>query len=153
MPSGYLHHAPMAFASVTRLRVRSLRHMPLFSLHTLRVLSEARRASRFVAGSLLADRKLTFWTMTVLQEQSDMRDFMTHGAHLKAMPMLLDWCDEASVVHWVQDQEKAPSWLEADTRMRNEGRPSKVRHPSPHHATLAYDVPRTAVALSFGPSR
>lgn len=143
----------MAFVSVTRLRIRSLRHMPLFSIHTLRVLMEVRRASRFVAGSLLADRTLTFWTMTVWQAQSDMRHFMTRGAHLKAMPMLLDWCDEASVVHWVQDEEKAPSWLEADIRMRNEGRPSKVRHPSPHHATLAYDAPRTAVALSIRPSR
>jgi len=53
------------------------------------------------------------------------------------MPKLLDWCDEASVDHWTQDIPVAPDWLEADRRMRTEGRPSKVRNPSPSHRDLS----------------
>jgi hypothetical protein len=36
-----------------------------------------------------------------------MRAYMTSGVHLKAMPKLLDWCGEASVVHWTQDDPVA----------------------------------------------
>jgi hypothetical protein len=72
-----------------------------------------------------------------------MRRFMTSGAHKKAMPRLLVWCDEASVAHWTQSEERLPSWDEADERMRQTGRASKVNNPSPHHSDLTYAVPRT----------
>ena len=58
------------------------------------------------------------------------------------MAGLLDWCDEASIVHWDQTQALLPSWTEGDQRMRANGRVSKVRHPSPQHATLSYRAPR-----------
>lgn len=134
----------MAFVSITRLRIRSLRFIPQFIIHALRTLSQVKRAGGYVDGALLADRKLTFWTVTLWQEQSDMRRYMTSGAHLKAMPKLLHWCNEASVVHWTQDHAVVPTWQEADRRMKAEGRPSKVRNPSPRHSALAYVPPRVA---------
>ncbi len=76
---------------------------------------------------------------------------MTSGAHLRAMPKLLNWCDEASVVHWTQDNLIVPDWAEADRRMRKEGRPSKVRNPSPSHRDLAYNPPRTTGAVPIKP--
>ncbi|MBX9934186.1 MAG: hypothetical protein K2Y56_22140 [Methylobacterium sp.] len=54
----------MAFVSVTRLRIRSWRFMPGFVADTLRSLSQTRDAAGFLHGSLLADRKRTFWTLT-----------------------------------------------------------------------------------------
>jgi hypothetical protein len=48
------------------------------------------------------------------------------------MPKLLDWCDEASLVDWKQGS--LPDWSEAEARMRNSGRTSRVRHPSPAQA-------------------
>ena len=137
----------MAFVSITRLRIRSWRFMPLFAVHTLRTLTQTRQADGFIGGSLLADRKRTFWTMTLWRDQADMKRYMTNGAHLKAMPHLLDWCDEASVVHWAQDDEMAPDWREAERRMRADGRPSKVRQPSPQHRDLSFKPPRTAGAV------
>ena len=110
----------MAFVSITRLRIRSWRFMPLFAVHTLRTLTQTRQADGFIGGSLLADRKRTFWTMTLWRDQADMKRYMTNGAHLKAMPHLLDWCDEASVVHWAQDDEMAPGL--ARGRAQDEGR-------------------------------
>ncbi|MFS0771742.1 DUF3291 domain-containing protein [Sphingomonas sp. 1P08PE] len=132
----------MPFVSITRLRIRSLRFMPAFAVDTWRAQRQVERAVGFLGGSLLADRKLTFWTMTLWRQQADMRAYMTSGDHLKTMPRLLHWCDEASVAHWVQEGSSPPGWEEADCRMRAEGRPSKVRHPAPHHADLDFDPPR-----------
>lgn len=140
----------MPFVSVTRLRIRSARFLPSFAWQTYRSLQQIRRAEGFKDGSILADRRWTFWTMTVWDSQEDMRRYMTEGAHRKAMPYLLDWCDEASVVHWTQPGAEVPAWTEADERMRGSGRISKVRHPSSDHATLRYRAPRTTTA---GPIR
>ena len=139
----------MVFVSITRLRVRSWRFMPAFAAHTLRTNFQVKRAEGFAGGGLLPDRKLTFWTMTLWQDQAAMRAYITTGAHLKAMPKLLEWCDEASVVHWTQDEPNLPSWNEADHRMRAEGRVSKVRHPSAAHRDLAYDPPVTSRATTI----
>ena len=140
----------MRFISITRLRVRSIRFLPSFALHTLRSLGQVKKASGFQGGSLLADRGWTFWTMTAWDSQQSMRTYMTSGAHRIAMPRLLDWCDEASVVHWEQPEDNLPPWKEADRRMREGGRASKVRNPSPQHATLNYREPRVVTA---GPIR
>lgn len=132
----------MSFISITRLRLRSIRFLPAFALHTLRSQKQVRHAPGFLDGSLLADRGWTFWTMTAWSDEASMRSYMTTGAHRVVMPKLLDWCDEASVVHWTQPEAGLPSWAEADRRMRESGRPSKVRHPSPQHTTLSYRAPR-----------
>lgn len=132
----------MPFVSLTRLRVRSIRFLPGFALYTFRSLRQVRKASGYLGGGVLADRSWTFWTMTSWNDQQSMRGYMLSGAHRAAMPKLLDWCDEASVAHWEQPEDTLPSWTEADQRMRSSGRTSKVRHPSPHHATLAYKAPR-----------
>lgn len=141
----------MAFVSITRLRIRSLRFLPGFALYTQQALAQVRKAEGFLGGSLLRDRKLTFWTMTAWTDRESMRRYMTSGAHLRAMPKLLDWCDEASVVSWTRAKATAPGWGEADRRMRVEGRPSKVRHPSPDHQALAYRAPRLSQAIPIRP--
>jgi hypothetical protein len=132
----------MHFISVTRLRVRSVRFLPLFVLFAFRSLRQVKTAAGFQNGGLLADRNLTFWTMTAWDNQGSMRRYMTAGSHKEAMPRLLDWCDEASVVHWDQPEAALPAWTEADERMRANGHASKVRNPSPQHATLSYRAPR-----------
>lgn len=132
----------MPFVSLTRLRIRSIRFLPSFALHTTQAQRQVKRAAGFQDGALLADRDWTFWTLTAWDTQQDMRNYMTSGAHKTAMPKLMEWCDEASVAHWEQAEAALPSWAEADRRMRAEGRISKVRHPSPTHADLRYRAPR-----------
>ena len=139
----------MIFVSLTRLRVRSFRFVPLFVLHTLRSLRQVRKAAGFQHGALLADRGWTFWTMTAWDTPESMRQFMTTGSHSRAMPHLLDWCDEASVAHWSQLETALPSWTEADKRMREAGRASKVRNPSADHATLSFGTPRTTARATI----
>lgn len=139
----FLRDLTMIFVSLTRLRIRSFRFLPLFAVHTLRSLSQIKKAPGFQHGALLPDRSWTFWTMTAWDSQESMRQYMTTGSHKNAMPHLLHWCDEASVAHWEQQETTLPSWTEADQRMRENGRASKVRNPSPQHATLNYRAPRT----------
>ena len=137
------------FTSVTRLRLRSRRFAPFFAVHTWKSLRQVKIADGYLSGSLLADRKLTFWTMTIWRDEGDMRRYATSGAHRRAMHKLVKWCDEASVVHWTSEAGLDPDWAEADRRMRGEGRASKVRHPSPQHSTLAYDQPEIFRAVSI----
>ena len=142
----------MIFLSLTRLRVRSIRFVPLFLVHTFRSLWQVKKTTGFRNGALLADRDWTFWTMTAWDSQESMREFMTTGAHKAAMPHLLDWCDEASVVHWMQPETALPSWAEADRRMREGGRTSKVRHPSLQQADMSYRAPRITADATIRPS-
>lgn len=121
----------------------------------MRTNAQVASAPGFVGGAILPDRALTFWTMTAWNGAADMRAYITSGAHLKAMPKLLHWCDEASIVHWEQgerDGQDLPDWEEADRRMRADGRPSKVRHPTRDHAGLRYRTPRTTRAVSITPN-
>ena len=103
----------MFFVSLTRLRIRSFRFVPLFALQIFRALRQVKKAPGFQRGALLADRSWTFWTMTAWDSQDNMRQYMTTGAHKSAMPHLLHWCDEAAVVHWSQPEETLPGWTAA----------------------------------------
>ena len=49
--------------------------------------------------------------------------------HRDAMPKLLEWCDEAAVVHRNQESAELPDWETAVRRMAESGRLSKVNHP------------------------
>ena len=133
----------MVFVSLTRLRLRSIRFVPIFFLDASRSQTQVKRAKGFLDGRLLPDRSWTFWTMTSWDSEASMRAYMTSGAHKKAMPKLMRWCDEASVAHWEQAEAELPTWTEADRRMRETGRASKVLYPSAEHAELRYREPRT----------
>jgi hypothetical protein len=131
----------MTFISITRLRVRSWRFIPAFALYTFRSARQAREASGNLTTRVLADRRNTFWTATAWSSDTAMRQFMLAGAHRQAMGKLAEWCDEASVVHWNQDNAKLPTWHEAWTRLLRDGRKSTVHHPSPGHDALQFSEP------------
>ena len=141
----------MALISVTRLRLRSLRFLPAFASHSWASSRQARRASGFLGGYLAYEGARTFWTLTAWSDEAAMRHYQGTGAHLGVMPRLLDWCDEASVVHWEQAGPDLPDGATALRRMVDEGRLSKVRYPSPGHASRqiapAGKVPRPGPRL------
>ena len=143
----------MYFVSITRLRLRSALFLPRFVFHTLKSIRQVRLSNGFKKGALLPDRRLTFWTMTVWDSQSNMRLYVSNGSHVEAMRHLMNWCDEASVVHWEQAHDLMPSWRDADLRMRREGRPSNVTAPSHHHSILSFDQVRPGRAMPISPVR
>ncbi len=132
----------MVFISVTRLRVRSIRYLPPFVWRAIQSVRQTERASGFLGGKLLREARNAFWTVTAWEEEAVMNAFRTSGSHLSAMPKLLEWCDEAAVVHWTQETAELPAWLEAHRRMVEEGRMSKVNHPSSHQSAKHIPAPR-----------
>jgi len=128
--------------SVTRLRLRSLRFLVPFIVYSFRSMRQVKRSPGNIAADAMRDQHGGFWTRSVWHDVESMRAFMTSGAHRQAMPKLLDWCDEAALVHWEQDTPALPEWDEAHRRLVTQGRRSKVRHPSPAHETLDVPVPR-----------
>jgi len=122
----------MALAALTRLRLRSWRFVPLFLWHAARSASQAKRAEGCLAVRLRQENGV-YWTMTLWRDREAMRAYMISGAHMKAMPKLLHWCDEASVAEWEQDEGDLPRWSEARRKLLALGRVSKVNNPSPAH--------------------
>jgi len=133
----------MTLVSITRFRARSIWLVPLFGFHAQRSIAQIRHADGCIALALLRDTNRAFWTTTVWADERSMKAYMNSGSHRKAMPRLANWADEASVVHWYQEQPERPDWSEAARRMKAEGRPVRLRNPSPDHANMSFPDPGT----------
>jgi len=140
----------MAFISITRLRVRSWRFLPVFFFYAIRSAREAARAEGNLGVRVLRESNRTFWTATSWATDAAMKKFMLAGAHRKSMTRLPHWCDEAALAHWTQDRDDLPQWNEACMRMRTEGRLSRVNHPSPAQRANQFPDP---VVGRFGEMR
>jgi heme-degrading monooxygenase HmoA len=128
----------MPLISVTRFRSRSVLFLPLFALHANKSMGQARKADGLLSGAVQRQTDGSLWTMSVWRDERSMHAYVASGAHRSAMPHLRDWAVEASVVRWAADSPVLPTWHEAASRMREEGRSSKLRHPGPDHAARAY---------------
>jgi hypothetical protein len=125
----------VTFVSLTRLRLRGWRYLLPFAWRSFASARQARGATGVLRVQLAAAPwRRVFWTATTWRDEASMRAYRNAGAHAHAMPKLLDWCDEGSMAHWTQDSDALPSPAECLRRMRDEGRTSKVRHPSAAHA-------------------
>ena len=124
----------MAFISVTRLRVRSRHLIPFFGFRAFMISRQAQKAPGFRGGYLGFSPGFAFWTVTVWQDESDMRAFRNAGAHVRAMPKLIRWCDEASYAHWQSEKAEVPEPAFAAEKLSTVGRLSKVRKPSFAHS-------------------
>jgi len=131
----------MPLVSVTRLRVRSWRFMPAFLFSALRIGKQTALADGCLAAKVFRDRRNAFWTCTCWETEAAMKAFMTAGPHGAAMRKLLEWCDEASLAHWAQEEDEMPTWSEAHRRMLRHGRASKVNHPSNAQKAFRIDEP------------
>lgn len=130
----------MALVSITRLRIRSWRYFLPFLFFAIRSSRQAKAAEGNLDVLLFRDAHNAFWTRTLWTNESAMKSFMLSGAHRQAMPRLMEWCDEAAVAHWEQETHQPPGWYEAHRRLQQEGRRSKVNHPTPAHQT--YQIPK-----------
>ena len=104
---------------------------------------QAKRSAGNIAASVLRDANGAFWTRTVWSDEAAMRSFMRSGVHRRVMPRLVQSCDAAAVVHWVQDRAEPPSWPEAYRCLQQQGRRSRVEHPSAAQSQFEFPPPRT----------
>ena len=121
----------MYTVSITRLRVRSIFLMPLFTLHAMRTSSQAQKAEGILGVETRFEKNNVVWTKTIWTEESAMKKYRGSGAHQIAMRILSEMCSEASVTRWQQESTELPTWEEAHRRLLAEGKLSKVKHPSP----------------------
>jgi hypothetical protein len=135
------------FVSVTRLRIRSLRFLPSFAWMAYLSQRQIMRADGFSGGRLCPDAHYTFWTITVWDNERAMKAYRGAEAHGKAMRRLPEWCDEASYVHWEQPGDAVPSLEQAWERMQQEGRLSRVAHPSADHEAKIFARPKFSPAV------
>lgn len=124
----------MPVISITRLRLRSRRFLPGFLWLAVRSQAQARRADGCLAATVRTQKGRVFWTLTAWRDDAALLAYMTSGAHARAMPRLQHWCDEAAVARCTATDAALPTWEEAERRMRESGRPSRVRRPSQAHA-------------------
>jgi hypothetical protein len=107
----------------------------------LRSAWQARDAEGNLGVKVLSERKKAFWTATCWESEAAMKRFMMAAPHGPAMRKLLDWCDEAALVHWSQEGVELPAWAEAHARLTREGRTSKVRFPSADQMSFTVAAP------------
>src|SRR4051812_45541168 len=100
----------MPIVSITRLRVRSWRYFPAFFIQAMRSSLQAARSDGSLAVRVLRDRNYTFWTSTSWASDAAMKAFMHAAPHGPTMRRLLNWCDEAALVHWTQPDAALPAW-------------------------------------------
>ena len=134
----------MPVISVTRVRIRRWWFLPPFFLASFRSARQAAAAEGNLHVALLRDRNHAFWTCTSWTSEGAMKAFMHAAPHGPIMRKLLNWCDTATLVHWTQDTSDLPSWSEAHRRLQQDGRPSKVNHPSAAHAARQFPQPATS---------
>lgn len=130
------------FASVTRLRVRSVRFLPGFLWYTFGAQRQVCRAPGFAGGRLLVDKHQTYWTLTVWASEKEMKKFRGSGAHARVMPRLAKWCDEAAYAHWEPTSDQVPTWEEAYDRLVAKPHRSRVMHPTVDHNDRKFPKPR-----------
>ena len=130
----------MPFVSVTRLRVKSILYLIPFMRANEASAQELKLSRGLLKGKELIDKKLTFWTITLWEDEESMRGFRSSLSHRNAMQHLPKWCNEASYHHWVQEENEFPEWKTVSDKLFIEGKLIKVRNPS--KAQLANQFPQ-----------
>jgi hypothetical protein len=131
----------MNLVSVTRLRLRKIRFLPGFAWFAILSSIQSKKAEGNLETLTVKDRGLVFWTITVWRNLETMRAFRNSGNHRTAMPKLVEWCDEATYVHWEQESDTAPDLSTAYTKLVNEGVVTKVKYPSENNSTRTFLAP------------
>lgn len=128
----------MVFISATRLGLKSLFFLPGFMRANNASIKRLVVTEGFLSGKELVDKGLVFWTLTMWDKDADMKSFRNSVPHRNAMQQLPRWCDEATYVHWQQEEALLPDWDIIHSRMVNDGTVSKVRKASERHSAKLF---------------
>jgi hypothetical protein len=123
----------MVFVSITRLHIKSPRHLLPFVWHNVLSSWQIINIPGFLKGKIFRDGYGAYWTITTWKNQSAMKSYRNTGAHRQAMQHIQTWCDEAAVVNWEQGDSSLPKTLEAHCRMVTEGHFTRLSHPCAAH--------------------
>lgn len=104
--------------TITSLRLKSIWHFFKFSLLGMRVLEQLKHSKR------IKQRTVGFWrvhyTMTLWNDEQEMRDFARQSHHLASMKRSREVADEIRILTY--DGDRLPTWKEAISLLRSKGR-------------------------------
>jgi len=113
------------FISVTRLHLKGKRKLPVFFWHTIKSIRQAKKAEGHLYSSVDKEGWLTFWTLTIWENEDYMRDYRKKGSHLKAMKVSKDIASELDYINW--ESEKKTPWDECKKRLNKEVEKDKIK--------------------------
>lgn len=90
-----------------------------------------------MGGKTIFEKGRTFWTVTLWNDLPAMQSFFGSGAHLRAMPKLRGWCEEACVTHLAWQTSELPTPSEALELLRKQGKFTTLKNPSPLQVAAA----------------
>jgi quinol monooxygenase YgiN len=144
----------MPFASITRLRLRSIRFVPRFIYDAFRALQQARASDGCLAADVRTIKARVFWTRTLWRDGAAMSAYRASGAHRATMPKLQHWCDEAAVVHWEQERRRCRRGAKPRRACarRDVSRVCAIPPPRTRAARRCRRLKRVAPSIDKGPS-
>lgn len=133
----------MTIISGTRFRLRSPLYLILVFWHSHWSSKQLSRADGFLGVKFLREANWSiFWSVTAWQNESCMNHYKNTGAHRQAMPWLSLMCNEASLVHWVQEDATIPDWQTVHKLMLEHGRFYNLPNPSKNHTKHYITLPQ-----------
>lgn len=105
------------FVSVTRLHLKGKRKLPAFYWHTVKSTRQLKKAEGLKYFLVDQDGWNTYWTLTVWENKTSMKEYRNKGNHLKAMKVSRNIADELESINW--EAENKPSWVECEGRLHN----------------------------------
>lgn len=121
--------------SLTRLKLRSIFKLFQFIKLSDGCIRQAKADPKCLAGATYMGPGLTFWTATLWENEEAMKQYMRTGAHLKAMPFLVQWCSEATTGRLQTDSPVIPRKEILRSVMVPVLKTFKVQKPSAQHLT------------------
>ncbi|KFN02648.1 hypothetical protein D0U04_07660 [Bacillus clarus] len=101
------------FISVTRMRLKGYRMLPIFFLYTTRATLQSNKAKGLIHSSFEKEGWHTFWTLTVWDDKDCMKEYRNNGNHLKAMKIARKIASELEFTNW--ENNEVPKWNECKT--------------------------------------
>lgn len=125
--------------TVTRLRPRWTRPLVLarFLRLSLKNARAAQASSGFVGGALWVDARLTFWTVTLWQDEASMRAYARGPVHIGAMQHLRSYQNaysEAAFASGPSPVPQLPTKAESYAFLTAQATFYNLPHPSADHA-------------------
>ncbi|PLT32817.1 DUF3291 domain-containing protein [Bacillus sp. V5-8f] len=103
------------FISVTRMRLKGKRKLPIFIWHTMKSISQSRRAEGLLYSSFHKEGWDTYLTLTIWENQNNINEYRNEGSHFKAMKISRKIADKLELIHWEGDHQ--PTWEECKERL------------------------------------
>jgi hypothetical protein len=131
----------VAIIVFTGLKLKDRTLFEEFFANAESVAEQASRSPGNFGSDFLADADQVYWTVTAQESRKALDTFVTAEPHRCVMARIDEWCEEASVVDWNQENAELPSRQEGYWRLIATGRQTRLSDPTDALATPTFPAP------------